>query len=179
VRGSIFSRIGLAAIAGCVALGVLAVAGCGGSSGTDTTGASGASGASGSTPLSQSEFVSQANAACKQYQDAYGAVKQPTSNNPSDVAAYFAQLVSLANRAHAQLATITPPSDLKAKYTQYLRDNKSQIGLLQDAESAAKAGDARKTSATLQKLEAGAGQVNSEAQDLGLTVCGNQAQPQG
>jgi hypothetical protein len=172
VRRSIFNRIGLAAIAGCVALGSLAVAGCGG--GSSTTGASGASGTSGSAPLSQSEFVSQANAACKQYQDAYGAVKQPPSNSStSDVAAYAAQLLPLANRAHAQLAALTPPSDLQAKYTQYLSDNKSQIGLLQDAESAAKAGDVSKTNATLQKLEAGADQVNSEAQDLGLTVCGN------
>jgi hypothetical protein len=180
VRGSMFNRIGLAAIAGCVALGALAVAGCGGSSSTDTTGASGASGASGSAPLSQGEFVSQANAACKQYQDAYGAVKQPTSSSStSDVGAYAAQLVSLANRAHAQLAALTPPSDLQAKYSQYLRDNKSQIDLLQDAASAATAGDAGKTSATLQKLEAGADQVNSEAHDLGLTVCGNGVQPQG
>jgi hypothetical protein len=40
-------RIGLAAIAGCIAVGSLAVAGCGGGS-SSTTGASGASGASGS-----------------------------------------------------------------------------------------------------------------------------------
>ena len=175
---SIFNRIGLAAIAGCVVLGALAVAGCGSSS-SSTTGASGASGASGSAPLSQSEFVSQANAVCKQYQGAYGALKPP-SNNPSDIAAYFAQLLPLANRAHAQLVALTPPSDLQAKYTQYLSDQKSQIGLVEDVEKAAKTGDASKASAALQRLEAGAGQINSQAQDLGLTVCGNAApQPQG
>ncbi len=178
MRKSIFNRIGLAAIAGCIALGALAVAGCGSSSSSSSSSTTGASGASGSAPLSQSEFVSQANAACKQYQDAYGALK-PASNSTSDVAAYAAQGLALANRAYAQLAALTPPSDLQAKYTQYLSDTKSQLGVFQDMESAAKAGDTSKMNAVLQKLEAGAGQVNSEAQDLGLTVCGNAPQPQG
>jgi hypothetical protein len=178
VRRRIFNRIGLAAIAGCVALGSLALAGCGGGGSSSTTGASGTSGAAGTTPLSQDEFVSQANAACKQYSDAAGALKQPASNSTSDVAAYTAQLLPLVNRAYAQLAALTPPSDLQAKYAQYLSDNKSQIGLLQDLEGAAKAGDASKASAAVQKLDAAKGQVDSEAQDLGLS-CGAGVQPQG
>jgi hypothetical protein len=127
--------------------------------------------------LSQHEFVSQANAACKQYTDAAGALKQPSSST-SDVAAFAAQLLPLVNRAYAQLAALTPPSDLQAKYAQYLSDNKSQIGLLQDLEGAAKAGDASKASAAVQKLDAAKGQVDSEAQDLGLS-CGAGVQPQG
>src|SRR4051812_46029041 len=78
VRRSIINRISLAAIAGCVAVGALAFAGCGGgSSSSTTTGASGASGTAGSTPLSQDEFVSQANAACKQVNDQVAALKAP------------------------------------------------------------------------------------------------------
>ena len=179
MRRSIFNRTGLAAIAGCVALGSLALAGCGGGGSSSTTGASGTSGAAGTTPLSQDEFVSQANAACTQYNDAAGALKHPSSNSMSHIAAYTAQLLPLVNRGYAQLAALTPPSDLQAKYAQYLSDTKSQIGLFQDIESAAKAGDASKASATLQKLEAGKGQVDSEAQDLGLTECGAGVQPQG
>jgi hypothetical protein len=55
-------------VAGALAVG-LVVAGCGSSSSSSTsTGASGASGATGASgaPLSKSEFVSQANAVCKQ-----------------------------------------------------------------------------------------------------------------
>src|SRR3954454_24363649 len=77
VRRSMINRIGLAAIAGCVAVGALAFAGCGGGSSTTTTGASGASGTAGSTPLSQDEFVSQANAVCKDANDQIAALKAP------------------------------------------------------------------------------------------------------
>src|SRR4051794_21743553 len=100
VRRSIFNRTGLAAIAGCVAVGSLALAGCGGGGSSSTTGASGTSGAAGTTPLSQDEFVSQANAACTQYNDAVGALKHPSSSSMSDIAAYTAQLLPLENRTY-------------------------------------------------------------------------------
>lgn len=178
VRTRIINRIGLAAIAASVAVGSLAVAGCGGG-GSSTTGASGTSGAAGTTPSSQDEFVSQANAACKQYNDAYRALKRPATNSMSDVAAFTTQVLPLANRRYAQLAALTPPSDLQVKYAQYLSDTKSQVGLLQDLDSAAKAGDANKASATLQKGQAAGGQLKSEEQDLGLTECTKEVQPQG
>ena len=98
MRTRIVNRVSLAAIAGCVAVGALAFAGCGGGSSTSTTGASGASGASGSTRLSQSDFVSQANAACKEGNDKIEALTAlPSNPDLNDLARITEQQIPIAN----------------------------------------------------------------------------------
>ncbi len=85
----------------------LAVAGCGGGDDNSTTGTSGATGASGAA-LSEQEFVSQANAACKEANDKIAALKAPT-DLPS-TADFASQAESIDNDVYAKLAALTPPS---------------------------------------------------------------------
>jgi hypothetical protein len=181
VRKSIVNRIGLAAIAGCVAVGALAFAGCGGGgSSTSTTGARGASGASGSAPLSQDEFVSQANAACKDGNDKIEALPAPPSNpDLNDLASITAQQITIANEVYGSLSAITPPSDLQSKYDAYLANGKAQIGIAQQLESAAKSGDTSQVKALAQKLAVGTDQGNTDAKALGLDECAKQVSAQG
>ncbi len=181
MRTSIFNRIGLAAVAGCVAVGALAFAGCGGSSSTtSTTGASGASGASGSTPLSQSDFVSQANAACKEGNDKIEALTAlPSNPNLTDLATITEQQIAIANEVYGKLSAITPPSDLQSKYDAYLANGKSQIGTAQQIVSAAKSGDTSQIKTLAQKLSVGTDQGNTDAKALGLDECAKQVSPQG
>jgi hypothetical protein len=180
VRMSIFNRIGLAAVAGCVAVGALAFAGCGGGSSTSTTGASGASGASGSTPLSQSDFVSQANAACKEGNDKIEALKTlPPNPDLNDLATVTEQQIPIANEVYGKLSAITPPSDLQSKYDAYLANGKSQIGVAQQVVSAAKSGDTSQLQTLAQKLSANTDQGNAEAKALGLDECAKHVSPQG
>lgn len=174
MRKSIFNRIGVG-MAACVAVGAIALAGCGGGSSSSSTGASGASGAAGSTPLSQSEFVSQANAVCKDSNAKTVALKAPTSS--SDLASFLGQSVALANDAYAKLSAITPPADLQSQYAEFLAQGKSQIALATQAEAAAKSGDTAKVQALVQKLQAG--NNDSFAKNLGLTECAKNVQPQG
>jgi hypothetical protein len=180
VRTSIFNRIGLAAVAGCVAVGALAFAGCGGGSSTSTTGASGASGASGSTPLSQSDFVSQANAACKEGNDKIEALTAlPSNPDLNDLATVTEQQIPIANEVYGKLSAITPPSDLQSKYAAYLANGKSQIGVAQQVVSAAKSGDTSQLQTLAQKLSANTDQGNAEAKTLGLDECARHVSPQG
>jgi hypothetical protein len=180
VSTGIVNRIGLAAIAGCVAVGALAFAGCGGGSSTSTTGASGASGAAGSTPLSQSDFVSQANAACKEGNDKIEALQAlPSNPDLSDLANLTAEQITIANGVYGQLSAITPPSSLQSKFAAYLANGKSQIAVAQQLESAAKSGDTSQVKALAQKLAAGTDQGNSDAKALGLAECAKQVSPQG
>jgi hypothetical protein len=178
VRKSIFNRIGLAAIAGCVAVGSLAVAGCGGGSDSSTTGASGTSGAAGSTPLSQDEFVSQANAACKDANDQIVALKAPASTVTAQ-AATVSQEIPIINSSLSKLTAITPPADLQSKYSQWLSEAKQQVSLATQLVDAAKANDTAKVQAIGQQLGANSDKNNALARDLGLTECAKDISPQG
>ena len=180
MRNTIRSRPALAAIIGCVAAASLAVAGCGGGSSTSTTGASGASGASGSAPLSQSEFVSQANAVCKEQNDKVAALKAPTATSSvQDQIPTLEQNIAIANDSYTKLSAITPPSNLQAKYSAYLSDGKGQIALANQLLDAAKANDTNKLQQIAAKINAGRAQTDSEAKALGLTECAKHARPQG
>jgi hypothetical protein len=168
---------GLAAIVGCVAAASLAVAGCGGGS-SSTTGASGASGTSGSTPLSQDEFVSQANAACKDANDQLAALKAPAQTLNAQ-GATIAQEIPIINQGLAKLTAITPPTDLQSKYDQWLSQAKQQVTLATQLAAAAKANDTAKAQSAAKQLQANSEQNNSLASDLGLTECAKNVSPQG
>jgi hypothetical protein len=179
LRNTTRSRVALAAIAGCIAAASLAVAGCGGgSSSTSATGASGTSGASGSTPLSQDEFVSQANAACKDANDQIVALKAPASTLSAQAVA-ISQEIPIINQGLAKLTAITPPADLQSKYDQWLSQAKQQVTLATQIAAAAKANDTAKAQSLAKQLQANSEQNNSLASDLGLTECAKNVSPQG
>lgn len=177
MRRSIINRIGLAVIAGCVAVGSLAVAGCGGGDDSSTTGASGASGAAGAAPLSQDEFVSQANAACADANQQVEALTAPADSDPIEsLTPFLEKEITIANELLAKLSAITPPENLQSDYDQFLATGKSQIATAQDAADAAKSGDTEAVQAAVQKL--GSNKDDQQAKALGLTECAKDAEPQ-
>ena len=170
----------VAAVVSCAAIGALAIAGCGGGSDTTSSGASGASGASGGTPLSQEEFVSQANAVCAEANDKTEALKAlPSSPTTADVATFTAQSIEIANSSYAALAAITPPSDLQAKYDQWLAAGKAQIAIATKLEQAAKADDTNQVKSIAQQMSSAGDKNNAVATDLGLTECAKDVHAQG
>jgi len=169
VRRTIINRIGLAALAGCVAVGALALAGCGGGNSSSTTAASGTSG---SAPLSQDEFVSQANAVCKEGGDKNAALKAPSATSPvQDQIPTLEQEIAIGKDTVAKLVAITPPSDLQAKYAAFLSDEKGQIAWANRLLDAAKANDTSKIHQIAAKANAIVTQQNADAKALGLTEC--------
>jgi hypothetical protein len=180
VRSTLINRIGLAAIVGCVAVGAAALAGCGGGSSSSTTGASGASGASGSAPLSQDEFVSQANAVCKEQNDQVAALKAPTSTTSiQDQIPTLEQDIAIANDTYTKLSAITPPTDLQSKYSQYLSGGKAQIALANQLIDAAKANDSSKLQQIAAQVNTTKAKLDAQAKALGLTECAKDVRPQG
>ena len=165
MRKAILNRLGLGCAMGCVALGAAALAGCGGDS-SSSTGASGASG----TSLSEEDFVSQANAICKEGNDKYAALKGP-ADALEIVAAILEQDVTVAKDVYAKLGALTPPSDLQAQYKQYLSDEKAEVALVRELAFAAKANDASTVKLGFTTLHTVNEQSVSEANALGLTEC--------
>jgi hypothetical protein len=179
VRTSIINRIGLATIAGCVAVGALPFAGCGGSSSSSTTVASGASGAAGTAPLSQDEFVSQANAICKETNDKIVGVNAAQSNSLSDLSAMVQDEIPINNEAYAKFAALTPPSDLQAKYNELLSGAKAQEALANQFVDAAKTNDVNQANAILDKAKTLSSRQDSLSKSMGLTECAKDVSPQG
>jgi len=175
VRRNIFHRLGIGGIAVGLAVATMAVAGCGGGD-NSTTGASGATGASGGAPLSQQDFVSQGNAICKDANDKIAALKPPTSDL-SSVSAFAAQGLAIDNEIYARFAALTPPSDLQAKYSAFLSDAKTQIGQIGELKDAADAGDSQKVQDISDQISNNS--LDAQAEELGLTECAKDVQPQG
>ena len=160
-----------------VAVGCLAfAAGCGGGdSNSSTTGASGASGVSGATPLSQDEFVSQANAVCKDVNDQVAALPKPSTAD--DIASVTQQIIDISNEALPQLDELTPPESDQATFDKYVAGVKSQIATADDLVTAAKSGDQAELQSAAQKLAANS--PDQIAEDLNLTECAKNVGPGG
>jgi hypothetical protein len=174
MHGKAFDRVAVVA-AGCVAVAALAFAGCGGGGSSSTS--TGATGASGGTPLSQDEFVTQANDVCGTASNQAAALKKPT-----DVAStvdYLAQALTIYSDLNTKLQAITPPADLQDKYNQLLSSEQATISGVQDMEAAAKAGDKAKLSEISQKVSAINASRVKLAAALGIPNCAQATQPTG
>lgn len=137
---------------------VLALAGCGGGGG-----------GGGSGQLTKDEFVSQANAICKQYRADIDALGEPQS--VEDLVGLAEKAVPIAEKVIASLHTLKPPAALQADVDAWLASGDANVGLLTKLRDAAKAGDV----AAVTKL-GDEGQTNSDkgkklASKLGLAEC--------
>jgi hypothetical protein len=181
VRDTIFSRVRIAAVAGCIAAGALAVVGCGGGGdSTSSTGASGASGASGSEPLSKDEFVSQANAICADVNDKIEALQQPPQNpQVSELVPVFTQELAITREGETKLEALTPPSELQDERDKLVANTRKAEALVDKIIAAAKANDASQAQSLAQQLDALNKQDNQIAESIGLTECAKDVSPQG
>jgi hypothetical protein len=150
-------------------VGLVVLAGCGGSSG-------GSSSSSSAGPLTQAEFVSQANAACHTANAALEAMTAPGNTLP-DVGAFTAKVEPFADALTSSLSKLTPPTADQALWTKYLADNKAGDAELSALATAADASDTAGAEAASNKLTALSD--DSIATKLGLTQCAIDAQPKG
>ena len=179
MRDTIFSRVRIAVVAGCIAVAALLVAGCGGGS-SSTTGASGASGASGSAPLSKEEFVSQANAICADTNDQIEALEAPPQGaSVQEVVPLLTQELAIARDSAAKLEELTPPGELQAERDKLVANTNKEEALAVKIVAAAKANDADQAQSLGQQLDALDKQDNGIANSIGLTECTKDVSPQG
>lgn len=179
MRRSMTNRIGLAVIAGCIAVGSLAVAGCGGGGSSSTTGVSGASGASGSAPLTKKELVMQANAICKDVNTKVEALPAQAGLSTSAAVSEIAKLVAIGQAELDKQEALTPPSDQRSDWKKFLVVQVQRQALLQKELDAARAGDKGQLIAVVKQMEATGRPYLALTTSLGLTECAKTPQPQG
>jgi len=160
------------------AASAIAVAGCGSSSTTASTGASGASGATGASgaALSQTEFVSQANAICADVNNQIQALKAPSSDLGS-IATFASEGLGIVKPALQKFQGMTPPANLQAKWDAFLSQGQTQISAEEALQSAAQAGNTAQVQAAVAKIKSQ--HSDAPARALGLTECAKNVQPQG
>ncbi len=176
MRGSVAKRLPVGATAAVAGLVALVVAGCGGGGSSTSAGASGASGASGSAPLSKDEYVSQANAVCKEANDRIEALQAPASNQLSDVAKTVEEELPINQEALEKFTALTPPADLQAKADQIAALGKSQIAL---AQQLVKTNDVNQANALIARAKPLGDRFDSIAASMGLGECAKSPSPQG
>jgi hypothetical protein len=166
----------------CSGAAAVAIAGCGGgddsSSTTVSTGASGASGVAGATPLSEDEFVSQANSICADANGQIEALSAP-SNDLHSVAEFTSDGIAILKPAVQQLQALVPPADLQDQYSQWLTAVQKAFNEQQQLQSAAESGDGQTVQSLADDIQGHNDANNQLASDLGLTECARDVQPQG
>ncbi len=155
----------------------LAIAGCGGDDDETTSGATGATGVGGAAPLSEEEFVSQANAICADANSQIEAIPAPTSNDAQAIGDYAREVLAVAEPLIEQFDALVPPENLQSEFDEYTAQVQEQAALDRQLVTAADAGDTQEMESLLQELDSI--DTDQQAAALGLDECAKDPQPQG
>jgi hypothetical protein len=139
-----------------VLVAALVLAGCGGGGG-------------GKTALSKAEFVSQANAICKDFQARIDKLGAPSG--VEDLVTLAGKAIPISEEGVAGLRALQPPAELQVDVDAWLATGDVNVAKLKELLAAAK----KKDLAAISKIS-DAGQANSDqakqlASKLGLTEC--------
>jgi hypothetical protein len=148
------------ALPAALAAAAIAISGCGGGDDSSST--------SSSTPLTQDDFVSQADAICADVRTQVSDIAPPT-NQMESLAEYTASGLAILKPAQEQLQALTPPEDQRTKYEAYLAMVESQIQVEEALHDAEIAGDADAVKARVKELRSE--ETQQAAAGLGFTEC--------
>jgi hypothetical protein len=145
-------RVAPAAIA--LALGALPAAGCGG----------------GDSGLSREELIARADAICEQYERRTEEVETPQGFE--DIEQFAVETRTLIQEAVNQLGELEPPGELAEDYDRWIGQNEENLGLLEDVESAAAAGDEARVRDLLGEAQQASARTDRLAEEIGFEECG-------
>ena len=162
----------LACIVGALAF---AAAGCGGDD----------KGGGGGEPLTKPEFISQADAICKKYEEKGESIKpeglpsdfDPTSPNATDeqldkFGDFIEEVVDVFRGEVDELRDLTPPADFQTDYNRALELLDETGNEYEEASEAAHDADRDKIKEKLEEADRHSNDANKIAKDYGLKVCG-------
>jgi hypothetical protein len=135
----------------------LALAGCGGDDG------------GGGEPLSQEDFVAQADAICEEYEAKLDALGTPQSQE--DLAEFAEKSVPIAEEGQGKLAELTPPADLQEAYDEWLAQGDKAVDIVQRLEQAAQDNDQEEIQAIATEAQAADERSEELATQLGFEEC--------
>ena len=126
------------------------LAGCGGGDGDD----------GGGTALTKDEFVAQADAICKEYEEKLNALGTPQSQE--ELAEFADRSVPIAEEGQSKLEELTPPAGLQDAYDEWLAQGDNAVDIVQRLERAAQEGDEQE----IQQIAAEAQTADERSKEL-------------
>jgi hypothetical protein len=142
-------------------------------------GENGASGASAAAPTNE-EFVSQANAICKESNNKIAALKAPASNQLSDLATTIQRELPINQAAYDKFSALARPPEIHyGVFTTLLVTGRLQIDRARQFVSAAKANDVNRANRIIAQSKRLSNKFDSLARSMGLTECAKDVGPQG
>jgi hypothetical protein len=144
---------GLVPVAIALAAGALLATACGGDEG-----------------LSREELISRGDAICEEYDQRTEQVEDPESLN--DVERFVEETRTLIRDGVDELKELEPPEELAEDYNAWIAQNEENLGLLDDLEAAAAAGDEAQVQEILAEAEQAGAQADRLAGEMGFEECG-------
>jgi acyl-CoA reductase-like NAD-dependent aldehyde dehydrogenase len=126
-------------------------------------------GGSGTKKLSKAELATQANKICSAYHKKAKAIPRATSQ--AEYPKAFRKVADLATAEAAELGKLTPPSEEKAAYQQFLKIESEQIQRIRDLASLYEKGDTTKASKVTAAGNAADKKSNALLKQLGAETC--------
>jgi hypothetical protein len=117
----------------------------------------------------RSAFTNKANDVCKKYNDKLRALPLPTT--ASQVRGFLDNVAPLAAEAAAKLKALSPPSDEKSAYQEFLSGLAKEVAIAQEADRIARAGNPKQAVALLQQESGLTEEVDAKARAAGLKEC--------
>jgi hypothetical protein len=145
---------GLVPVAIALAAGALLATACGG----------------GDEGLSREELISRGDAICEEYDQRTEQVEDPESLD--DVERFVEETRTLIRDGVDELKELEPPEELAEDYNAWIAQNEENLGLLDDLEAAAAAGDEAQVQEILAEAEQAGAQADRLAGEMGFEECG-------
>ncbi len=120
--------------------------------------------------LSREELISQGDAICEEYDQRTQEIPPPQSLD--DVEGYAGETRSVIREGLDELKELQPPEELADDYNRWISQSEENLGLLDELEEAAAAGDEARTQELLTEAQEASARTDRLAADMGFEECG-------
>ena len=129
-----------------------------------------ACGGGGDEGLSREELISRGDAICEEYDQRTADVEAP--QDLDDVERFVGETRPLIREGVDELKELEPPAELADDYAAWIDRNEENLGLLDDLEAAAAAGDQAQVRQVLTEAQEAGARTDRLAREMGFEECG-------
>jgi hypothetical protein len=120
--------------------------------------------------LSRAELISEGDAICEEYDQRTQEIPPPQSLG--DVDEFVGETRTVIREGIDELKELQPPEELADDYNQWISESEVNLGLLDELEEAAAAGDEARTQELLTEAQEAGARTDRFAADMGFEECG-------
>jgi hypothetical protein len=123
--------------------------------------------------LSREEYIQQADATCKKYEERLKTLEEElqATDSPQEAAKVIDRALPIIREGVGELRDLKPPEDLEGKTDEWLDLNDENTKTLEELRDAAEAGDEQKIAELARDADENEKRGDAIARDIGLDAC--------